>query len=94
MILQVVLIALLVAMGLAVIRAVRGPGVFERILAANVFGTKTLLLICVVGFVSGEPADYLDIALMYAIIAFIGTVAVLRCVEYGGFGNRVDGDDE
>ena len=91
MILNLVMIALLVAMGFAVIRAVKGPGVFERILAANVFGTKTLLLICLVGFAVGAPEDYLDIALMYAIIAFIGTVAVLRCVEYGGF--RDDKDD-
>jgi multicomponent Na+:H+ antiporter subunit F len=94
MILQIILVMLLLSMALAVIRAVRGPNVFERILAANVFGTKTLLLIVVVGFLKGAPEDYVDIALMYAIIAFIGTVAVLRCVEYGGFLDRPEDDSK
>ena len=85
MILAVVAGALLLGMFMVLVRAVRGPSVFERILAANSFNTKTLLFILVAGFLFGDPADYIDIALMYAIIGFIGTVAVLRCVEYGGF---------
>ncbi|GJL80688.1 MAG: hypothetical protein DHS20C01_03220 [marine bacterium B5-7] len=86
--------ALLLGMALVLIRAIRGPSVFERILAANSFNTKTLLLIAVIGFLSESPTDYLDISLMYAIIGFIGTVAVLRCVEYGGFLDRDDPDTE
>ena len=91
MILNIVIGILLLAMMLVLMRAIRGPSVFERILAANSFNTKTLLLILVAGFVLGDPVDYIDIALMYAIIGFIGTVAVLRCVEYGGFlGDKED----
>ncbi len=84
---------LLLAMGLSLIRAVRGANVFERILAANSFNTKTLLFIATAGFGLGNPGDYVDIALMYAIIGFIGTVAVLRCVEFGGFTKDGSEDD-
>jgi multicomponent Na+:H+ antiporter subunit F len=92
LILAVVEAALLVSMALALIRAMRGPSVFERILAANSFNSMTVLLIAVTGFLMESPPDYLDISLMYAIIGFIGTVAILRCVEYDGF--RASSDEE
>ena len=75
-------IAVLVSMGLALARACLGPTVFDRILAVNSFGTKTVVLIAVLGFMSGRP-DFLDISLVYALINFIGTVAVLKYVKYG-----------
>ena len=68
-------VALLVAMALALVRAFLGPTVYDRILAVNVFGTKTVLMIAVLGFLAGRP-EFLDIALLYALINFIGTVAV------------------
>jgi multicomponent Na+:H+ antiporter subunit F len=73
-------IAILIAMGLVLLRALRGPTVYDRILAVNMFGTKTVLIIALYGFLTGRP-DFLDIALVYALINFIGTVAVLRFVE-------------
>ncbi len=73
-------IAILIAMGLVLVRALRGPTVYDRILAVNLFGTKTVLIIALYGFLTGRP-DFLDIALVYALINFIGTVAVLRFVE-------------
>jgi len=78
-------LAVLVTMGLALIRAFRGPTVYDRILAVNMFGTKTVLFIAVFGFLTGRP-DFLDIALVYALINFISTVAVLKFFEYGGLG--------
>ena len=75
-------IALLVSMALALARACMGPTVFDRILAVNSFGTKTVLLIAVLGFLGGRP-DFLDISLLYALINFISTVAVLKYVKYG-----------
>jgi len=92
MILGIVAGALLAGMGMALIRALRGPGVFERVLAASSFNIKTLLFITVIGFVAGSPADYVDISIMYAVISFISVVAVLRCIEYGGFSG--DRDEE
>jgi len=68
-------------MMLALIRALKGPTIYDRILAVNVFGTKTVLLITIVGFLFGRP-DFLDIALVYALINFISVIGVLRYFEY------------
>ncbi len=75
-------IAVLVVMGLVLVRALLGPTVYDRILAVNMFGTKTVLLIALMAFISGR-LDVLDIALAYALINFIGIIAVLRFFEYG-----------
>ena len=78
-------LAVLVAMVLVLARALLGPTIYDRILALNIFGTKTVLLIAVYGFLSGRP-DFLDIALVYALINFAGTIAVLKYFEYGDLG--------
>jgi len=70
-------LAILVAMILAVIRAVVGPSLYDRILAVNMFGTKTVLLISLLGFMMGRP-EFLDIAMVYALINFISVIGVLR----------------
>ncbi len=77
-------IAILITMGLALARALMGPTVFDRIAAVNMFGTKTILLIAVFAFVSGQT-DLLDIAIVYALINFIGVIAVLRLITHGNF---------
>ena len=77
-------IAILITMTLALIRAMCGPTVFDRVLALNMFGTKTVLLICVVGFLM-QRTDFLDLALLYSLMNFIGMVALLRFSEYGSF---------
>ena len=85
--------AILVTMGLALARALLGPTVYDRILAVNMFGTKTVLLIAVFAFLSGRT-DILDIALVYALINFIAVVAVLRLVELGYLFTLSDSEDE
>lgn len=75
----------MVTMLLLLIRAMLGPTVYDRILAINAFGTKTVLFIAVLGFVNGRP-EFLDIGLVYALINFIGTVAVLKFMQYGDLG--------
>lgn len=75
-------LAILGVMALALLRACLGPTLFDRILAVNMFGTKTVLLIAVLGVISGQ-ASFLDIALVYALINFISILAVLRFFEYG-----------
>ncbi len=82
----IVMIAVLVTMVLALSRAIAGPTVFDRILALNMFGTKTVLLIAVVSFLVGRP-DFLDLALVYALVNFIGVIAVLRYSQHGHFGD-------
>ena len=71
------MVAVLATMALALTRAALGPTVFDRILALNMFGTKTVLLIAVLGFLTERPG-FLDLALVYALINFIGVIAVLR----------------
>ncbi len=84
--------AVLAAMAMALARACLGPTVFDRILAVNSFGTKTVVLIAVLGFLMGRP-DFMDIALVYALINFIATVAVLKYVKYGDFA-RASGESD
>jgi len=76
-----VCIAILVVMALALARAINAPTVYDRILGVNMFGTKTVLFIAAVGYLMGRP-EFLDIAIVYALINFIGMVAVLRYFEY------------
>jgi len=82
--------AILVTIALALARALMGPTLYDRILAVNMVGTKTVLLIAVFAVLSGRT-DMIDIALMYALINFIGVVAVLKLVEQGNF--HTSGDD-
>ncbi|MQA97445.1 MAG: pH regulation protein F [Streptosporangiales bacterium] len=72
-----VMVALLVTMVLALVRAFMGPGLYNRILAINTFGTKTVLFVAVAGFLFGRP-EFLDIGILYALVNFVATVAVLR----------------
>ncbi|PLX95012.1 MAG: pH regulation protein F [Desulfuromonas sp.] len=73
-------VAILIVMALALLRAILGPTAFDRLLAVNMFGTKTVLFIAVFGFLTERP-DFLDIALVYALVNFLGTIAVLRFFE-------------
>ncbi|MFW6093924.1 MAG: monovalent cation/H+ antiporter complex subunit F [Pseudomonadota bacterium] len=70
-------IGILVTMGLALARALLGPSVYDRVLAVNMFGTKTVLLLAVIAYYYERP-DFLDLALAYALINFIGVLAVLE----------------
>ncbi len=85
-------LAVLAAMVLVLVRALLGPTIYDRILALNSFGTKTVLIIAVYGFLSGRP-DFLDIAIVYALINFAGTIAVLKYFEYGDLGAAQPRDD-
>lgn len=80
----IAVIAILITIALALVRALLGPSVYDRITAVNMVGTKTVLLIAVLAFVTGRH-DLLDIALVYALINFIGVVAVLKLVKQGNF---------
>jgi multicomponent Na+:H+ antiporter subunit F len=73
-------VAILLTMALALARALIGPTVYDRVLAVNMFGTKTALLLSVIAFLYGRP-DFLDLALAYALINFIGVLAVLKFVQ-------------
>lgn len=79
-ILAITAIAVLVVIGLALTRAFLGPTIYDRVLAVNMVGTKTVLLICVIDFM-GADGSFLDVALVYALINFIGVIAMLKFYE-------------
>ena len=81
--------AILITMLLALVRLFAGPTLYDRVLAVNSFGTKTVLLIGVMGFLTERP-EFLDIALLYALINFISTIAILKFFRYRALGDAPD----
>jgi len=88
MMFSVAAIAIFIAMLFVLIRLYRGPTLYDRVLAVNSFGTHTVLFIGVLGFLTGRP-DFLDIALLYALINFVGTVAILKFFRYRAIGDTI-----
>jgi len=82
-------LALLVTLTLAVLRAALGPTVFDRVQAANTIGTVAMLLLSILGFLTGRP-EFLDLALVYGLLNIVGTVAVLKFFRYGNLGDAGD----
>lgn len=73
-------IAILVSILLLLARALMGPTIFDRILAVNAMGTKTVVFVALLGWISGR-ADFLDIAVLYALLNFVSTIAILKYIE-------------
>ena len=65
-------------------RVVVGPTLFDRMLAASVIGTTNIAIIAVVGFIFERPEMFVDLAIAYALLNFIGTVAIARYLELQG----------
>ena len=84
--LEISLLLLLGALILALYRSVKGPGLYNRLLAANHFSLQSVMFIAIFGFYSGRP-DFLDIAIMYVLIGFVGAIAVLKFHEYRYLGD-------
>ena len=80
-------ISILVSFIMVLIRLFLGPTLYDRVLALNAFGTLAVLMISVVGFLFGRP-DFLDIALLYALLNFIGTIAILKLFRYKEIGDK------
>ena len=75
-------VIIVLAAFLILYRAIKGPGVYDRVLAINVIGTKTVVILALIGFIYERP-HFLDIALVYALINFIATFAILKYIESG-----------
>ena len=78
---------LLVALAIVLVRAVKGPTTYDRILAVNVHGTMTVVLIALGGFITDRP-DFLDLSLVYALLNFVGTLAALKFFKHGHLGEE------
>ena len=86
-------LAIFIAMLLAIIRGIAGQTLYDRILAVNLFGTKTVLLISLLGFVMGRP-EFLDIAIVYALINFISVIGILRYSDTNEFKHHEESIDK
>lgn len=84
-------IALLVALALAVLRAVKGPTLFDRVLAGNTVGSFAILLLAVFGFLTGRP-EFLDVGLTYSLLNLIGTLAVLKFFRHGDLAHDAEAE--
>ena len=81
------MIGLAVAIMLALVRVALGTTAFDRVLAVNSIGTLIILGIALHGFLMGRP-EFIDISVLYAILNFIGTFAVLKLFSTGSLGDR------
>jgi multicomponent Na+:H+ antiporter subunit F len=79
-------VAVLITLTLVLVRAALGPTVFDRVQAANTVGTCALMLLALIGFLTGRP-EFLDLAIVYGLLNVIGTIAVLKYFRYGGLGD-------
>ena len=85
--------ALLVALALMVIRALRGPTTFDRLVASNAIATAVILLVALYGFFIERP-EFLDIAILYALLNAVGTFAVLKFWCHGSLGHTGENEEE
>jgi len=84
-------VAILISLALVIVRAIKGPTVFDRVLAGNTVGTLAIMLLAVAGFLTGRP-EFLDIGLTYGLLNIIGTLAVLKFFRHGDLAYDTDGD--
>ena len=75
-------VVLLIGLAIILMRAILGPSVYDRILATNAVGTKTILFVTLLGYISGRT-EFIDMAIIYALITFITTIAILKFAEMG-----------
>lgn len=78
-------LALLATLALLLVRALKGPTVFDRVLAGNTIGTLAILLLALLGFLTGRP-EFLDLGIVYGLLNVVGTIAVLKFFQYGDLG--------
>lgn len=84
MINNIAVVFLLLGMAMLLLRAMRGPTAYDRILATNIFGTVTVLVIALLsGLENNSPL--VDLALLYGLINFTATIVLLRYFKYGSF---------
>jgi multicomponent Na+:H+ antiporter subunit F len=85
------ILSILVALVLVVFRALKGPTLFDRVLAGNSIGTLAILLLAAVGFLTGRP-EWLDIGITYGLLNLISTLAILKFVRHGDLAR--DGEED
>ncbi len=86
MIFVITCLTLLLAIAFTLVRVIRGPTIFDRVIGGNSIGTLSVLLLAVIGYVFGRP-EFIDLAIIYALLNIIGTIAILKFFRYGDLGS-------
>ena len=73
-----IMMAVIAVIGMMLQRVFQGPRVYDRMNGLGVTGTDTILLIILFGYLDGRPEMYVDIALSYAILGFVGSVIIAK----------------
>ena len=89
---NIALLGILLVMAITLLRALLGPTIYDRILSMNTFGTATVLLIALYGFTSGRP-DFIDIAIVYSLINFVATIAILKLYTFDDLSHHGDSQE-
>ena len=71
-------VALTIIIAVPMIRVVKGPTLFDRMLATNAIATKTIVLICLAGYIFDRIDMFIDITLAYAILGFLGSLVIAK----------------
>ncbi len=77
-------LVILLAVLLSLYRVIKGPTIIDRIIGVNVIGTKTIAVILLTGFLFERVEFFIDIAFVYALINFIGTLTLSKYFERKG----------
>lgn len=74
-------VALAIAMTLSLYRVLRGPTVFDRLTGLGLIGTKTIVLLILLGFMTDRVQIFVDITLSYSLLGFIGSLVLAKYFE-------------
>jgi multicomponent Na+:H+ antiporter subunit F len=80
----IIAIIIVLLMLMPLYRVVKGPTLFDRIIAAGLMGTNGVLVLAVIGFIYNRIDMFVDLAIAYALLNFVGTVAVGKYLERHG----------
>jgi multicomponent Na+:H+ antiporter subunit F len=73
---------IMVLIFISMFRVIKGPTIADRVVALNVIATKITIAIVVVSILTNQQT-YIDVALVYALIGFIASIAIVRYLEKG-----------
>ncbi|MGF1669316.1 MAG: monovalent cation/H+ antiporter complex subunit F [Balneolaceae bacterium] len=73
-------VILTIIIAVPLLRVLNGPSVFDRLVGANAIATKTIVLICLIGYLYGRIDMFIDITLAYAVLGFVGVLAIAKYV--------------
>lgn len=74
-------VVLTIILTIPLIRVVKGPTVYDKLMGTNAIATKTIVLICLIGFINGRIDMYLDITIAYAVLGFLGVMAIAKYID-------------